>query len=125
MVCYLIDDDRDDQEIFAMALKEVDKKVHLVTADSGIDALETLRGKHLLPDIIFLDINMPRMDGWQCLGQLNQMEHLAKTPIVIYSTSESGIGIRARSDFHTFLTKQPKITELARKLNELFIHINP
>ena len=59
---FLIDDDPDDQHIFAEALLEVDDSVSLLTASNGLDALERLTDATLpLPDLIFLDLNMPKM----------------------------------------------------------------
>ena len=124
MVCYLIDDDHDDQEFFAMALEQIDRKVQLMTSDNALDALEKLREPGMIPDLIFLDINMPRIDGWQCLKQLREIERLKKTPIVIYSTSKNGHARQDKQGFNAFLSKQPRITELSRKLEELFIEIN-
>lgn len=119
MVCYLIDDDPDDQEFFAMALEDVNPAIELHTADNGVEAIEKLSSR-FSPGVIFLDLNMPRIDGWECLQRIREMAHLKQTPVIIYSTSESALRPHNRSHYAAFLTKQSKISDLSKKLNEVF-----
>ena len=87
---FLIDDDADDQHVFAEALSEVDESVDLVTATNGLEALERLRDASLpLPDLIFLDLNMPKMNGKQFLKEVKNAPGLSEIPVVIYSTSSA------------------------------------
>lgn len=119
MVCYLIDDDQDDREFFAMAIADVDATITLETADSAVEAIARLKKSFLNPDLIFLDINMPRIDGWECLRELRQIDQLRHTPIVIYSTTENVIRLPQPEGYTAFLTKQPKIADLTVKLKTL------
>lgn len=83
----LIDDDRDDYEIFSMALAEADPGIQCIYYDSAKEALTWLtQENHPLPDYIFLDLNMPGMSGLQFLEQLKQTT-VAHLPVIIYSTS--------------------------------------
>ncbi len=83
----LIDDDRDDYEIFSMALTEADPNIKCIYYDSAKEALTRLTEEnHPLPDYIFLDLNMPGMNGLQFLEQLKQTA-VAHLPVIIYSTS--------------------------------------
>lgn len=83
----LIDDDRDDYEIFSMALAEADPTIRCVYYESAKEALTELTEKNsALPDYIFLDLNMPGMNGLQFLEQL-KLTSLADLPVIIYSTS--------------------------------------
>jgi CheY-like chemotaxis protein len=84
-----IDDDVDDHLFFEMALKEADANFNLVNAYDGLDALEKLDSHQVLPDIIFLDNNMPRMNGLECLIQLKKRNVFSAIPVIIYSTSSS------------------------------------
>ena len=85
----VIDDDADDRDLFREALSETDKTAQYLTASNGIDAIEKLsRQNILLPDFIFLDLNMPRMDGGQCLVKLRQMPWLQSIPVIIFTTSK-------------------------------------
>lgn len=123
MRCYLIDDDLDDQEFFAVALQEVDTFCKLETSSSGVDALEELSNAEVAPDVIFLDLNMPRIDGWECLNRLKAIKHLKATPVVIYSTSEPSQDFLASKNFDFFLTKQPKISDLVVKIKDILSRI--
>ena len=87
ITCFLIDDDVDDQDIFILALAEIDKSIRCEVASDGIDALRRLSNKELHPDYIFLDLNMPRMNGKQCLSQIRDIDFLDDIPVIIYSTS--------------------------------------
>ncbi len=85
----IIDDDDDDREMFREALELVDRSVACLVAEDGIAALQILRTEQeYLPDFIFLDLNMPRMDGKQCLAAIRQTDHLRDIPVIIYTTSK-------------------------------------
>jgi len=89
-VLFLIDDDEDDQHVFAEALSEVDGSVDLLTASNGLEALEILKSaSSKLPDLIFLDLNMPKMNGKQFLQEIKSSSDLSDIPVVIYSTSSA------------------------------------
>ncbi|MCW3086888.1 MAG: response regulator receiver protein [Sediminibacterium sp.] len=87
MTYFLIDDDVDDQEIFSMALQEADPQVGCRFANDGIEALETLRNETFTPDCIFMDLNMPRMNGNECLVEIRKIDRLHPVPVIMYSTS--------------------------------------
>jgi len=88
MACFLVDDDLDDQEIFLMALKEVDENIHGVVASNGIEALAKLTTDHAFrPDYIFLDVNMQKMNGMECLPEIKKLDHLKDTQVIMFSTS--------------------------------------
>jgi DNA-binding response OmpR family regulator len=80
----LVDDDLDDQKFFDEALKVVDKSITLYTAKDGLDAIELLNVK--TPDIIMLDLNMPRMNGVEFLQELKSSNRFREIPVVIYSS---------------------------------------
>ena len=83
----LADDDLDDIILFCEALREVDPSIHCHTVNDGAAALELLDELPNLPDLIFLDINMPRMNGWECLAKLKESEKYGTIPVLMYSTS--------------------------------------
>jgi len=83
----LIDDDTDDHEIFNIALNKVDSSIVINYAHDGVDALQKLNEILPIPHLIFLDLNMPRMNGKQFLKAIRENERFGKTPIYIYSTS--------------------------------------
>lgn len=83
----LIDDDSDDHFLFGEALSYTDEQAEFLNAYNGLEALELLKQQHELPDIIFLDLNMPLMDGKECLERLRQQDSYSRIPIIIYSTT--------------------------------------
>jgi CheY-like chemotaxis protein len=85
---FIIDDDLEDQEIFVEAVREVDDTVQVFTAVNGDDAMSQLQMDVIvLPDLIFLDMNMPKLNGKQVLGELKNINALKSIPVVMYSTS--------------------------------------
>ncbi len=123
ITCFLVDDDKDDQEIFSVALENITSAVTLVTADDGHDALQKLRNDIFFrPDYIFLDLNMPRVNGLQCLEEIKRIEHLKQLPIYIYTTSaditykQKALALGATS----VIIKPSHIDDLTRILEGVF-----
>jgi len=84
----LIDDDRDDAELFKEALFEINSSIvfeHYEDSKAGLKLL--LEKQTDLPDLIFLDINMPIVSGWQCLTEFKKTEHLKHIPVILFTTS--------------------------------------
>jgi CheY-like chemotaxis protein len=111
----LIDDDADDRELFCEAVAEVDKSINCITATNGEHALKLLSDAGtVIPDFIFLDLNMPRMGGRQCLKQLKKLKHLQQTTMIIYSTSKlpEDEEEARKSGAEYFLTKPDTLDQL-------------
>jgi CheY-like chemotaxis protein len=86
----LVDDDSDDTELFNEAIGELDSSVLCHCASDGRQALERLSEKEIeTPDLIFLDINMPEMSGWQFLERMKGNHRLKDIPVIIYTTSST------------------------------------
>lgn len=84
----LADDDTDDCLFFKEALEDLYDSVTLSTINNGAELMHWLsKQSHDLPDILFLDLNMPRKTGLECLSEIKQNPHLNKLPVIIYSTS--------------------------------------
>lgn len=83
----LVDDDEDDREFFLQVMEEVLPDVTCETAANGKIALDKLNTTHQRPDLIFLDLNMPLMNGRQFLREIRNYKHLTEIPVVILSTS--------------------------------------
>lgn len=84
----LTDDDEDDREIFTDIIHKVNGPIKLDSAKSGLDLLNKLsHNLKELPDLLFLDLNMPGMDGRECLNRLKSCETLNKLPVIMFSTS--------------------------------------
>ena len=116
---YMIDDDVDDQEIFMMALDDVNKDVTCRLANNCPDAIHTLNNDTgFIPDYIFLDINMPKMSGLQCLPEIKKMDHLKDAKIIMYSTTRDKNMMEKSKELGAtdFLVKPTGIAELSRSL---------
>lgn len=83
----LVDDDSDDQLLFQEALAEVDASVRCITAGNGSDAIEKLTASAIFPDLIIMDVNMPIMNGMECLKAMKDSEEFRAIPVLMYSTS--------------------------------------
>ncbi len=119
MICFLIDDDLDDQEFFNLALESIDSTIQCRVAEDGIQALQTLQNDaSLVPDLIFIDMRMPRMNGSDVIREIKKIKRLENIPTILYSTSDGEIGNeeakKAGASF--FFTKPTSIPDLAKVL---------
>ena len=84
----LADDDEDDAMLFREALKDIDPEIICYYALDGREAIHKLDKEEFeIPHIIFLDVNMPGMDGWLCLTRLKEDRRFNHIPVIMYSTS--------------------------------------
>ena len=85
----LADDDEDDCAFFKEALDELLFSTELVTVNDGVQLMDFLakNPSENLPDILFLDLNMPRKNGYECLTEIKETNELKDLPIIIFSTS--------------------------------------
>jgi CheY-like chemotaxis protein len=84
---FIIDDDVEDQEIFMEAVKEVDSSIACFASTNGEQALEQLAHRSIHPDLIFLDLNMPKLNGKQVLAKIKNIPTAKNIPVIMYSTS--------------------------------------
>lgn len=117
----LIDDDEDDQELFLLAIKEIAASVECITLDNAQSALTQLESRALIADVIFLDLNMPIMNGQQFLLELNKREALSQIPVFILSTSSNIETINQAKALgaKSFITKPSNFKELKSILHSI------
>lgn len=85
---FLADDDADDCMLFEDALREVSTSTELTTANDGVELINLMEtAVPPPPDVIFLDLNMPRKNGFECLEQIRKTKKWASIPVVIFSTT--------------------------------------
>jgi len=85
----LIDDNDDDNFYHKMIIKEVNLAKHIEVAESGFEALDYLRKSVHIPQLIFLDINMPAMNGWEFLDEYRKLSDEEKAQIIIIMLTTS------------------------------------
>ena len=117
----LVDDDEDDQLLFIDAIREIDKSIKCSVANDGLEAILSLQTKSPVPDLIFLDLNMPKMNGYQCLAQIKKEMMFKEIPVVIYTTSriESDRDRTLKMGASYFLTKPSDFSKLIEELTRI------
>ena len=118
--CLLIDDDIDDQEIFCTVIDSIAPWWRCVTAVNGQKALTMLQSNEVSPDIIFLDLNMPLMNGHQFLQEINRQKIISDIPVIVLTTSADPNTKAAILELGAkrFITKPDKFSEWERVLKE-------
>ena len=84
----LADDDTDDCIFFKIALDELLLSTHLTVVHDGEQLMQLLMNEtNESPDVLFLDLNMPRKNGFECLSEIKLSKKLNHLPVIIFSTS--------------------------------------
>jgi len=102
-----IDDDEEDSEIFLEAAQEASGSVIVDALYDAREAIDKLIENVLSPDVIFLDLNMPIMDGFQFLREIKSNLDLKHIPVIVLSTSSHEDTIQATKNLgaNDFITK--------------------
>jgi CheY-like chemotaxis protein len=117
----LADDDEDDRLFFKEAIDDIKMKTTVTIVNDGIELMEYLHNPEvLLPDVIFLDLNMPRKNGMQCLEEIRNDELLKNLTIAIYSTSgaERDIEETFIKGANVYIKKPNNFTSLKKVVEE-------
>lgn len=117
----LIDDDPDDRMLFQVALDDLAVDCDFIHAKDGREALDLLSSEESeVVDVIFLDINMPRMNGVELLPLIKKLERHRYTPVIVYSTSSSVAEIKKMLDAgaHAYLTKPHSYKQLCHDIEK-------
>jgi CheY-like chemotaxis protein len=117
MIILAVDDDPEDFEFFFEAVKEIDNSIIVLKATNGQEALHILENHMLMPDYIFLDINMPLMDGKTCLQEIKKSKKLQDIPVIMYSTTNNATEISNYKLMGArFLVKPHQFSKLVKSL---------
>ena len=115
-----VDDDPDDREMFCRAILKIDSDIKCIQIESGEDAVEFLSKREVAPEFIFMDINMPRMNGYECVREIHQYTNLRDTTIVMFSSS---FNPRDQVEFGIlglqYLLKTSNLTTLGESIRKL------
>lgn len=120
MTILLVDDDEDDHDIFREAISIIKPDCKLIFARDGEQGLTQLTAGSR-PDYIFLDVNMPKMDGKEFLQNIKANPDLQKIPVVIYSTSKhrSALGEYMAMGATNYITKPSEFNLLLSYLKSI------
>ena len=129
----LVEDNAGDVRLTQEALKEGKLAVHLTVARDGLEATEILhqRNGHAnaqRPDLILLDLNLPKMDGRQVLQEIKSDPNLMRIPVVVLTTSEADSDILSTYGSHAncYITKpvdMDRFIEIVKLLEEFWFTI--
>jgi CheY-like chemotaxis protein len=116
---FLIEDDIDDQCFFIEALCEIENTSLYAVANNGKEALDKLNSPTTLPDLIFMDINMPIMNGIECLTEIIKNPQLKNIPVVILSSATEQMEIVHKLGAKAFLKKPPDGKTMRSQLEQM------
>ncbi|AWA30585.1 response regulator [Flavobacterium magnum] len=113
---FMVDDDEDDRMIFSDILRSADNSIVLTEVENGKKLMDLLDNPPL-PHLVFLDLNMPVKDGFECLEQIRKQAKLKQLNIVVYTTSDNPETIRKAQHLGaTFYAVKPCSMENLRTL---------
>ncbi|MBC7524106.1 MAG: response regulator [Flavobacterium sp.] len=122
----LADDDEDDRMFFKDAIYELKVKTKVTLVNDGVEMMDYLNNPdNTLPNVIFLDLNMPRKNGMECLKEIRSNSVLKNLSIAIYSTSASEEDIEETfvKGANIYIKKPNDFNELKKILSDV-IHLN-
>lgn len=115
----LVEDDEDDQYFFTDAVSRIENAVLQGIAINGEDALEKLNSDTQLPDIIFMDINMPRMNGIECLTEIIGNPKLKDIPVIMLTSSNEEMEEARTIGAKAFMKKPNQLLDLQMGIQKM------
>lgn len=116
----LADDDIDDCHFFSEALELLPVITKLKIVNDGVELMDYLEehSEHL-PHVLFLDINMPRKNGFECLSEIKHHAQLKDLPVVMFSTSNEGENIKVlfKTGADLYIHKPGNFAQLVQVIN--------
>lgn len=119
MIIFYADDDADELSLFRDTIRSIDPDIEFITATNGEQALQVLNDT--TPDLIFLDVHMPRLTGPECLKVIREHDELKAVPVIMYSSDTERSSIRqcAKLGATDFLNKSANIIQLQEQLRSI------
>ena len=116
----LAEDDIDDQNIFQIALEEIDSTIETQFASNGNELLNLLQTNQ--PDLLFLDLEMPYKNGLECLIEMKNSPALENIPVVVFSstTKPSNIQTAYEVGANLFFIKPPIYSDYLSSIKAIF-----
>jgi CheY-like chemotaxis protein len=118
----MADDDISDRYLFKDAIGQINKNISLKLIDGGNELMNyLLNQRNRLPDLLFLDLNMPHKNGLMCLEEIRSHDRLKKMNIVIYSASSKleNIEMSLNKGANLYFAKSSTFQDLINRLNRI------
>ncbi|MFI0428228.1 response regulator [Mariniflexile sp. HMF6888] len=118
----LTDDDEDDRLFFIDAFDELDMNTKVSTFNDGVELMDYLNNEDsILPNVLFLDLNMPKKSGIECLNEIKANSKMSDIAIAIYSTSASEEDIEETFVLgaNIYIKKPSSFKQLKKALSEV------
>jgi len=115
----LVDDDLDDQYFFIAALRKINGVALFDVVNNGKEAIDRLRQSNTKPTLMFMDINMPVMNGIECLSEMAKDPLINSVPVVMLSSSSEREKQARELGAKAFITKQYNIEKLRQKVEQM------
>ncbi len=122
----LADDDADDCLFFKKALAGSSISTHLTTVSDGEYLMCLLKNEtHELPDVLFLDLNMPRKNGFECLSEIKLSSRLKLLPVIVFSTSfeQAVVDLLYQNGAQYFIRKPSEFSQYKKIILQTLIMI--
>lgn len=119
----LADDDLDDCIFFKEAIEELQLPAQLSTLHDGEQLMKHLNAAvktQNLPDVLFLDLNMPRKNGFECLSEIKVNQKLKQLPVIIFSTSfeQDVVNLLYKNGAEYFIRKPSEFSQLKKIIHQ-------
>lgn len=120
-IIFLAEDDADDRMFFEDALKEVIIQTQLTLSNNGLELMNNLETQPPPPHVIFLDLNMPFKDGFQCLQEIRNNPRLKDIYVVIFSTTASDDAVNKTYQLgaNCYICKPPSFPLLVKTIEKV------
>lgn len=119
----LVDDDSDDAEIFSEAIQSLHENIVCRTETNPVKALENLKKGENPPDLIFLDYNMPVLNGNEFLKKIREVQQLSEIPVILYSNYSEAAAeqLCITQDTDRYICKPNSFNELTAVLKNILV----
>ena len=120
----LADDDSDDCEVFCTVVRQIAPPIKVECVSNGRELMALLQ--HYVPDILFLDLEMPYKNGLECLVEIRENEILKDLPVVAFSSTNRPANIQTAYEMgaHLFLLKSPSYSEFTTALHSILLQLD-
>jgi CheY-like chemotaxis protein len=121
---FIVDDDEDDISLVKSAFLENNLTYDITSFGCGTDLIEHFDKEEYVPDLILMDLNMPKMNGFQTMEILRKSERLKHIPIIVFTTSGHSEEVMKsyRIGGNSFITKPSKYSELLILIQKLALY---